>query len=128
MELGISKKLTGDFATLLERVEAAFAAEGFGLLTEVDVRATLCEKLDVDFREYRVLGFCNPPFAHRALEISLDAGLLMPCNVTVYADGEGGVVVTAIDMTKAIGGLMPQLQPLAEQVTAKMRTALEKLV
>ena len=128
MEFGISKKLEGDFATLLERVEAAFAAEGFGLLTEIDVKATLREKLDVDFREYKILGFCNPPFAHQALETSLDVGLLMPCNVTVYAEDGGGVVVTAIDVAKAIGGLMPQLQPLAEQITAKMRVALEKLV
>ena len=81
---GIQKTLDLGFDEALAKVPEALKAEGFGVLTEIDVQATLKKKLDVDFRRYRILGACNPPFAHQALQHSLDVGMLLPCNVIVY--------------------------------------------
>ena len=94
---GIQKTLDLGFDGALARVPEALKAEGFGVLTEIDVQATLKKKLDVDFRRYRILGACNPPFAHRALQHSLDVGMLMPCNVIVYETDDGKTVVSAVD-------------------------------
>ena len=86
--------LPGDFDGTLERVTAALKAEGFGILTRIDVHTTLKQKIDVDFRPYAILGACNPPLAHRALSHDAEVGLLLPCNVTVEVapDGHGCIV------------------------------------
>ncbi len=125
--LGIRTRFSGTFDEALTRVTDALKEEGFGVLTEIDVQATLKKKLDVDFRRYRILGACNPGFAHRALSHSLDIGVLMPCNVVVYED-QGGTVVSAVDPTETIAAQGdPALRPLAEEVRQKLERALAVL-
>ncbi|HEX9188442.1 MAG TPA: DUF302 domain-containing protein [Vicinamibacteria bacterium] len=125
---GIHKTLDLGFDEALARVPEALKAEGFGVLTEIDVQATLKKKLDVDFRRYRILGACNPPFAHRALQHSLDVGMLMPCNVIVYETDDGRTVVSAVDplQTMAAQG-DPAIRPLAAEVEQKLRRVVDSL-
>lgn len=89
MEVGLHVTLNTPYEQAIENVTAALQTEGFGVLTEIDVKATLKKKLDVDFRRYVILGACNPPFAHQALQAELDIGLLLPCNVVVYETEPG---------------------------------------
>jgi uncharacterized protein (DUF302 family) len=125
---GIRKTLELGFDEALAKVPEALKAEGFGVLTEIDVQATLKKKLDVDFRRYRILGACNPPFAHRALQHSLDVGMLLPCNVIVYETDDRKTVVSAVDpmQTMAAQG-DPALRPLAEQVQQKLQRVIDSL-
>jgi uncharacterized protein (DUF302 family) len=125
---GIRKTLDLGFDEALARIPEALKAEGFGVLTEIDVQATLKKKLDVDFRRYRILGACNPPFAHRALQHSLDVGMLMPCNVIVYETDEGKALVSAVDpmQTMAAQG-DPAIRPLAAEVQEKLRRVIGSL-
>lgn len=125
---GIQKTLDVGFDEALAKMPEALKAEGFGILTEIDVQATLKKKLDVDFRRYRILGACNPPFAHQALQRSLDVGLLLPCNVIVYETDAGNAVVSAVDpmQTMAAQG-DPALRPLAEQVRQKLQRVIDAL-
>jgi uncharacterized protein (DUF302 family) len=90
--IAMTKRVAMGYDEALPRVKAALKEQGFGVLTEVDVAATLKEKIDVDFRRYAIIGACNPPLAHRALQGDLSVGLLLPCNVVVYEDGDGCVV------------------------------------
>jgi uncharacterized protein (DUF302 family) len=99
---GFEVRLEGPFDEALERVGAALKEQGFGVLTRIDVKGTLKEKLDVDFRDYVILGACNPKLAHRALTARPEVGLLLPCNVTVERD-DGGVVVTIADPQVMMG-------------------------
>ncbi len=110
------------------RVRAALKAEGFGVLTEIDVQKTMRERLDVDFRPYRILGACNPPLAHEALGRELDIGLLLPCNVVVYEADDGGSVVAILDPAAqlAVSG-RDDIAPLANEVRARMERVLAAL-
>ena len=125
---GIRKTLDLGFDEALAKLPEALKAEGFGVLTEIDVQATLKKKLDVDFRRYRILGACNPSFAHRALQHSLDVGMLLPCNVIVYETDDRKTVVSAVDpmQTMAAQG-DPALRPLAEQVQQKLQRVIDSL-
>ena len=110
------------------RVREALQAEGFGVLTEIDVSATLKKKLDVDFPPYEILGACNPPLAHQALTREPDIGLLLPCNVVVRALPDGRTMVEALDPVVQLGvAENPDLAPLAEDVRARMRRVLDNL-
>ena len=126
---GISTTVPLDYDAAVARTKEALAAEGFGILSEIDVAATMKKKLDVDFRPYVILGACNPPLAHRALTAERDIGLLLPCNVIVYADDlPGRSVVAAMDPVEALqltGN--DALAPLAEDVKARLTRVLESL-
>lgn len=124
----IQKTVKMSFDEALKRVPEALKAEGFGILTEIDVAATLKQKLNVDFRRYRILGACNPPFAHKALSEEIDIGVMMPCNVVVYEGNDELTHVTAIDPGETMGMLgKPKLAELGRQVAAKLASALERL-
>jgi len=126
-ELGMDVDLPYEEA--VARVREALATEGFGVLTEIDVKATMKKKLDVDFRPYVILGACNPPFAHQALSAEPEIGLLLPCNVVVHAtDDPGRSRVMAMD-PEAVLSLVdkPGVAPLASQVRAKLERALNSL-
>ncbi|HWE42906.1 MAG TPA: DUF302 domain-containing protein [Gemmatimonadaceae bacterium] len=126
---GISTTVPLDYDTAVARTKEALAAEGFGVLSEIDVAATMKKKLDVDFRPYVILGACNPPLAHRALTAERDIGLLLPCNVIVYADDvPGRSVVAAMDPVEALqltGN--DAIAPVAEDVKARLTRVLESL-
>lgn len=118
--LGSTVLLKVPFETALARVTEALKAEGFGVLTEIDVQATLKKKLDVDFRQYRILGACNPPLAYRALTAAPEVGLLLPCNVVVAETAEG-VEVSLVDPLGMLGVVRrPELEPVAAEARARL--------
>jgi len=113
----------------VEKVTAALKEEGFGVLTEIDVQATLKKKLDADFRRYIILGACNPPLAHRALSAELEIGLLLPCNVIVYeGDDSESSVVSIVDPLAMLGTVAnPGLQPVADEARARLQRVADAL-
>lgn len=126
-DLGLHVKLSAPYEEAVEKVIAALKVEGFGVLTEIDVKATLKKKLDADFRNYVILGACNPPLAHRALSTQLEIGLLLPCNVIVYEE-EGGSVVSIVDplsMMQMAGA--EALQPVAAEARARLERVRDAL-
>jgi uncharacterized protein (DUF302 family) len=126
--LGIETTVNAPFETVLERVPDALKAEGFGILTRIDMKETLKAKLGVDFRRYQILGACNPPFAHRALGADLDVGLMLPCNVIVYELGPDTTKVVAVDPERAMSGHdAPDLHALASEVRAKLARVIDAL-
>ena len=122
---GATVELT--YARAVERTREELAKEGFGVLSEIDIRAALKQKLGIDFRPYVILGACNPPLAHQALSTELDIGLLLPCNVVVYAgEREGTSVVAAMDPTEALALTGNDLiAPLAQEGKARLLRVLE---
>ena len=120
MQYYIAKIVSGGFPATVERVIEALKAEGFGVLTEIDVKATMKKKLDIDFRDYRILGACNPPLAHQALTADDKIGTMLPCNVQDL--GGGRIEVAAIDpgiSMEHVGN--PTLSTIAESVTSKLK-------
>lgn len=118
-----------EYTRAVERTKEALAREGFGVLSEIDVAATLKKKLDVDFRPYVILGACNPPLAHQALLAERDIGLLLPCNVIVYAaDEPGQSVVAALDPVEALELSGNEgIRPIAEDVKRRLTRVLEAI-
>ena len=114
------------FDTAIEQTTAALKSQGFGVITTIDMRATLKAKLGKDIRKYTILGACNPTLADRALEAELEVGLLLPCNVAVYEDDGGRTVVSAMAPVAALGvvGANPELAAVAREADAKLRAAL----
>ncbi len=128
MSYYFSKTVDGVFEEVLERVTGQLKNEGFGVLTEIDVQATLKKKLDVDFRKYRILGACNPPFAYKALQEEDKIGTMLPCNVIVQERGAGAVEVAAIDPVASMQAVnAPALQEIAGQVQARLKKVVEAL-
>jgi uncharacterized protein (DUF302 family) len=123
---GMSATVPLAFDQALARTREALASEGFGILTEIDVTGTLQKKLGIDFRPYIILGACNPSLAHRALQAELDIGLLLPCNVVVYAtDDPVHTVVAALDPVEALSlSGNPDVQPIAEEVRGRLQRVL----
>jgi len=124
---GFKKTVTLPVEEADRRVREELQKEGFGILTEIDVKATMKKKLDVDFKPYRILGACNPPLAHQALTAEEDIGLLLPCNVVVYEGEAEGTSVVAVISPRAQLGITGRndIIPLAEEVEARMRRALD---
>ena len=124
---GMSITVPLAYEQAVDRARDALAAEGFGILAEMDIAATLRKKLDVEFRPYVILGACNPPLAHRALLAEPDIGLLLPCNVIVYAAAEPGhSVVAAMDPVEALALTDNEgIGPIAEDVKGRLRRVLE---
>ena len=120
-QLGLTVRLNKNFDEALTQVTAALKAEGFGVLTEIDVKETLKKKLDVDFRPYKILGACNPPLAYRALSAAPEVGLLLPCNVTVSYVEDQVTEVAIIDPLSMLGIVNhPDLEPVAEEARARL--------
>jgi uncharacterized protein (DUF302 family) len=117
------------YSQAIERTRAALKEQGFGVLTEIDVKATMKAKLDVEFRPYVILGACNPPLAHRALSADLGIGLLLPCNVVVYDNLDGTSTVEAMDPQAALGlvGNNPTIAEVASEARARLRRAVDAL-
>lgn len=125
-QLGIQVRLDTTYDAAIERVTTALKDQGFGVLTSIDMRATLKNKLGVDFRKYTILGACNPLLAHRALSTELAVGLLLPCNVIVYEDAErGGAVVSLGDPIAMIG--MIDDNPALAEIAQDARARIEKV-
>jgi uncharacterized protein (DUF302 family) len=124
MSYGYKKKVNLPFAEAMEKTKEELKKEGFGVLTEIDVKATLKKKLDVDYDNYAILGACNPPFAYQALKAERDIGLLLPCNVIVYEDA-GSTYVSAIVPTVAMS--MVQNEELGT-IAVEVEQKLEKVV
>ena len=128
-ERTMRKVLGAPVDAVLARIPDALKAEGFGVLTHIDVSQTLKQKLGVDFRRYHILGACNPELAHRALQEELELGVMLPCNVIVYAMDDGNTAVRAVDPSRTVATASenPRLKELAEMVQEKLSRALDRL-
>jgi len=128
MKYYFSKTITLSFEDAVEKVIAVLKKEGFGVLTDIDVKQTLKKKLDIDFKKYRILGACNPPFAYRALQLEDKIGTMLPCNVIVQEIDEGKIEVAAIDPVASMQAVAnPGLKDVAEQVQGKLKKVIENI-
>ncbi len=126
-EYVIERKLSTDYKTTVERVKEALAREGFGVLTEIDLKAKLKEKLGVEFKDYVILGACHPPSAYQAVSAEESIGVLLPCNVVVHA-ADGGTMVKAVRPTASLGIVRnPALEPLGREVEAMLTRVIQSL-
>jgi len=128
MKYYFAKEIELNFEEAIVRVTEELKKEGFGVLTEIDVKATLKKKLDVDFRNYRILGACNPPFAHQALLAEPHIGLMLPCNVVVQEGENGKTLISAIDPIASMQAVNnPSLGKVAEQVQSKLQKVIDNV-
>jgi len=127
-EYAFSTVLDASYEYAVSKVTDALKEEGFGVLTEIDVKSTLKKKLGVDFRKYVILGACNPPYAHRTLQADLDVGLLLPCNVIVYETDDKKAYVSAFNPVSALEVIKSEeLKKIAEEVSEKLKRVLDKV-
>ena len=123
-----NKRLSTSFDEAVTKVTEELKKEGFGILTEIDVKETMKKKLNVDFRKYKILGACNPPLAHKALELEDKIGTMLPCNVIVQETAEGQTEVAAIDPVASMQAVEnPKLSKLAEEVRGKLKRVIDNL-
>jgi uncharacterized protein (DUF302 family) len=128
MSYYLSKTLETPFESAVEKVTEALKNEGFGVLTEIDMQATMKKKLDVDIQKYRILGACNPPLAYQAIQAEDKIGLMLPCNVIVQEAAGGGTEVAAIDPVASMQAVNnPKLAEVGEQVRDKLKRVIDSL-
>jgi uncharacterized protein (DUF302 family) len=128
MKYYFSKTIAGSFDNAIQKVTDALKAEGFGILTEIDIKATLKKKLDVDFYNYKILGACNPPFAYRALLTEDKIGTMLPCNVIVQEKVQGKVEVSAVDPAASMLSVEnDDLREIATEVRVKLQNVIAQL-
>ncbi|MCJ8164365.1 DUF302 domain-containing protein [Pontibacter sp. E15-1] len=128
MNYNFTKKVDYTFQEALEKTKEALKAEGFGVISEIDLKEKFKEKLDLDFREYMILGACNPALAHKAIEQEDKIGTMLPCNVLVQEHAGGNVEVTAINPMESMSSVgNDNLTEVAKEVSEKLKTALDKL-
>ena len=120
--------VAGNFGDVVQKTTEALKKEGFGVLTDIDVTATLKKKLGVDFKKYRILGACNPPFAFKALQAEDKIGTMLPCNVIVQEIADGEIEVAAIDPIASMQAIKnPDLRDIADQVQSKLKKVIDSL-
>ena len=128
MSYYFAKTLAAGFDEAVQRATDALAKEGFGIITQIDVKETLKKKINVDFRSYRILGACNPALAHEALQIEYKVGTMLPCNVVVQDMGAGRIEVAAIDPVASMQAIdNPRLRAAAEHVREKLKSVIDAL-
>ncbi len=128
MSYYFTKKLNISYEQAVERAKDELKKEGFGILTEIDVKETLKKKLNVDFRKYKILGACNPPFAYKALQMEDKIGTMLPCNVIVQETSEGKVEVSAVDPIASMQAVEnDKLRNIAEQVKTKLKKVIDNI-
>ncbi|TXD52024.1 MULTISPECIES: DUF302 domain-containing protein [unclassified Polaribacter] len=128
MNYYFNKTVKGTFEEVIEKVTEALKEEGFGILTEIDIKETLKKKLDVDFKKYKVLGACNPPFAYKALQAEDKIGTMLPCNVIVQEIEEGVIEVAAINPIVSMQAVKNEkLNNIAKEITSMLKNVIEKL-
>jgi uncharacterized protein (DUF302 family) len=128
MSYYFTKTLNLSFDKAIAKVTEELKKEGFGILTDIDVKATLKKKLDVEFRKYRILGACNPPFAYKALQAEDKIGTMLPCNVIVQEISDGQVEVTAIDPLASMQAVEnPALKEIAAEISKKLKTVIARV-
>ncbi|MCL7418865.1 MAG: DUF302 domain-containing protein [Halalkalicoccus sp.] len=124
----IQEQIDGEFDAVVRKTIDALKQEGFGVLCDIDVQATFAKKLDREFRQYRILGACNPELAYEGLEDEIELGALLPCNVIVYETDEGTVTVSAVDPNRLVGMAdNPDLDSIAEDVSDRFERVLDSL-
>ena len=128
MSYYFNKTVDMSFDEAISKVTEELKKEGFGILTEIDVTATLKKKLNVDFHNYRILGACNPPFAYRALQAEPKIGTMLPCNVIVQELDSGEIEVAAVDPLSSMQAIQNKaLQPIAEEIQAKLKKVIDQV-
>lgn len=128
MSYYFNRTIKGSFEEALERVKLSLKKEGFGILTEIDVKETLKKKLDADFQEYRILGACNPSFAYRALQVENKIGTMLPCNVIVHEVSKGSLEVAAVDPVASMRAVEnPALLSVAREVKERLQRVVTSL-
>jgi len=128
MSYGFSKKVTLSYEKAIEKVTEELKKEGFGVLTEIDVKETLKKKLEVEFRKYKILGACNPPFAYQALQSEEQIGLMLPCNVIVYESDQGQTMVAAIDPVASMLAVQnPKLEKIASEIQSRLKRVIDRI-
>ena len=128
MEYYFSKTIDEAFDNAVQKVTEALKSEGFGILTEIDIKATLKKKLDVDFYNYKILGACNPPFAYKALLAEDKIGTMLPCNVILQEKVQGKVEVSAVDPMASMASIENKdLESIATEIRAKLKKVIDHL-
>jgi uncharacterized protein (DUF302 family) len=123
----LRKNTQATYEDVLARIPDLLKAEGFGILTKIDVKETMKQKIGVDFRKYQILGACNPQLAHQVLNTDLNVGVMLPCNVVVYEGDDGKAVVLAVDPAQTVAAANPAVRPFADEVRRRLARVLEEI-